>query len=139
VRVVFASTGLMAAATVLFVALPTNSPLWPLGIVFGLGYGGFTSADWALAVDALPSPRAAGKDMGLWGMASTLPGVLAPAIGGLVIFAFGRFGAIALGYRCVFALASFSLLLGAAFVLKIRLGAAPCAEGDDPTRDDEAA
>jgi MFS family permease len=122
VPVVFVSTLFMALTTTTFVLLQGNFPLWPLGILFGLGYGGFTSVDWALAIDALPSLSEAGKDMGLWGMASTLPGVFAPVVGGLVIYLFTQVGATALGYRCVFGVASLCLLLGAVFVLKVRVG-----------------
>jgi Na+/melibiose symporter-like transporter len=121
VPVVFVSTGFMAAAALVFVVAPPGAiPLWPLGILFGLGYGAFTSVDWALALDALPSLSACGKDLGLWSIASTLPGILAPVVGGAVIVAAGALGATDLGYRCVFALATLSLVLGALFVLKVR-------------------
>ncbi|HLZ21852.1 MAG TPA: MFS transporter [Ktedonobacterales bacterium] len=122
VPVVFVSTLFMALTTTTFVLLQGNFPLWPLGILFGLGYGGFTSVDWALAIDALPSLSEAGKDLGLWGMASTLPGVFAPVVGGTVIYLFTQLGQTALGYRCVFGVASLCLLLGAVFVLKVRVG-----------------
>ncbi len=120
VPVVFVATAFMAAAAITFVFAPASMPLWPLGILFGLGYGAYTSVDWALAIDALPSLSAAGKDLGLWSMASTLPGVLAPLVGSLVIFVAAHFGGIALGYRTVFGLAALFLLLGALFVLKVR-------------------
>jgi Na+/melibiose symporter-like transporter len=121
VPVVCVSTGFMAAAALVFVVAPPGGiPLWPLGILFGLGYGAFTSVDWALALDALPSLSACGKDLGLWSIASTLPGILAPVVGGAVIVAAGALGVTDLGYRCVFALATLSLVLGALFVLKVR-------------------
>lgn len=136
VPVVFVSTLFMALATSTFVLLRGNFPLWPLGICFGLGYGGFTSVDWALAIDALPSLSEAGKDLGLWAMASTLPGVFAPVVGGVVIYLFTQLGHTALGYRFVFGIASLCLLLGAVFVLKVRVSAprgAPAEAPADPT------
>ncbi len=120
VPVVFIATGAMALAALAFVVAPGAIPLWPLGILFGLGYGAFTSVDWALALDALPSLSASGKDLGLWSIASTLPGILAPVLGGAVIVCAGALGLTALGYRFVFALATLSLALGALFVLKVR-------------------
>jgi len=120
VPVVFLSTGLMTLAAVVFVVAPENFLLWPLGIIFGLGYGAYTSVDWALGVDALPSLDAAGKDMGIWNIASTLPAILAPLLGSLVIAASDHFGEIALGYRLVFGVAAIFMLLGAAFILKVR-------------------
>ena len=120
VPVVCVSTLLMTLAAAVFVIAPDALPLWPLGIVFGLGYGAYTSVDWALAVDALPALGAAGKDMGLWNIASTLPAVLAPLVGSVVIALADRFALIALGYRLVFALAGIFMLAGAVFVLKVR-------------------
>jgi MFS family permease len=120
VLVVCVSTLFMALAAAVFVVAPDALPLWPLGILFGLGYGAYTSVDWALAVDALPALGTAGKDMGLWNIASTLPAVLAPLVGALVIALADGFGATALGYRLVFALAGIFMLAGALFVLKVR-------------------
>ncbi len=120
VPVVCVATILMAAAALAFVVAPESIPLWPLGILFGLGYGGYTSVDWALAIDALPSLSAAGKDLGLWNIASTLPAVLAPLLGSMVIEVSDTLDATALGYRIVFAIAGLFLLLGAVFVLKVQ-------------------
>jgi MFS family permease len=120
ISLVFLSTLCMAAAALAFVVTSGDLPLWPLGLVFGIGYGAYTSVDWALAVDALPSFSTVGRDMGIWGIASTLPAVLAPLAGSVVIAVTDGLGNIALGYRIVFALAAIFLLLGAAFVLRVR-------------------
>lgn len=120
IRIVAAATGLMTLAALAFVVAP-HIPLWPLGLVFGAGYGAYTSVDWALAVDSLPALGAAGKDLGVWSIASNLPAVLAPLVGSLVIG-----GGTALGisteaaYRSVFALAAGFLMLGALFVFKVQ-------------------
>jgi MFS family permease len=120
VRLVAVSTALMALAALVFVIAPQRVPLWPLGLLFGLGYGAYTSTDWALAVDSLPALSAAAKDMGIWSIASTLPGVLAPLIGGLVIAITASMGETSLGYRAVFALAAFFFVLGAVFVFRVQ-------------------
>ena len=120
VGIVAVATGLMTLAALAFVVAP-HIPLWPLGLVFGAGYGAYTSVDWALAVDSLPALSAAGKDLGVWSIASNLPAVLAPLVGSLVIG-----GGTVLGisteasYRSVFALAAGFLMLGALFVLKVQ-------------------
>jgi MFS family permease len=120
VAIVAVATGLMTIAALAFVIAP-SVPLWPLGLVFGAGYGAYTSVDWALAVDSLPILNAAGKDMGVWSIASNLPAVLAPGLGSLVIGSASALGIkSAFAYRTVFALAAMFLLLGALFVLRVQ-------------------
>lgn len=120
VGIVAVATGLMTVAALAFVIAP-EVPLWPLGLIFGAGYGAYTSVDWALAVDSLPELSAAGKDMGVWSIATNLPAVVAPIIGSVVIGGASALGiATSLAYRSVFALAGVFLLLGAAFILKVR-------------------
>ncbi|MBX5455269.1 MAG: MFS transporter [Thermogemmatispora sp.] len=114
------ATLVMGLPALAFVVAPAALPLWPLGLLFGLGYGAYTSVDWALAIDALPSLEVAAKDLGLWGASSNLPLTLAPLLGSLVISIAASQDQTALGYRLVFALAAFFLLLGAILVLRVR-------------------
>ncbi|HEY7343654.1 MAG TPA: MFS transporter [Ktedonobacterales bacterium] len=118
--IVAVASTFMAAAALIFVVAPGQVPLWPLGLLFGLGYGAYMSVDVALAVDTLPSRHAAGRDLGIWSMASTLPAVIAPVLGSAVIVLASNIGQMAFGYRGVFALATVFLVLGAALVLKVR-------------------
>ena len=118
--IVAVASAFMAAAALVFVLAPATLPLWPLGICFGLGYGAYMSVDVALAVDALPSLHAAGQDLGIWSMASTLPGVVAPVLGSAVILLASGVGQTASGYRGIFALATLFLILGAVLVMKVR-------------------
>ena len=139
VPLAFASTLVMAIAAVMFLLGGGTIPLWWLGATFGLGYGAYWSVDWALAVDSLPVvgadpppaagqsppaqpplPRAAGRDLGLWSLASTLPSMAAPAMGGLIIGAGAALGTIEAGYQAVFVAAAVFFLLGAVAVLGIR-------------------
>ncbi len=118
--IVAVASAFMAAAALIFVVAPGQVPLWPLGLLFGLGYGAYMSVDVALAVDTLPSRQAAGRDLGIWSMASTLPAVIAPVLGSAVIVLASDIGQTAIGYRGVFGLATVFLVLGAALVLKVR-------------------
>jgi Na+/melibiose symporter-like transporter len=120
VPLAFAATLVMALAAVLFLAGGGAIPLWWLGATFGLGYGAYWSVDWALAVDSLPSAGAAGRDLGLWSLASTLPGVAAPALGAALIGAGAALGHTAAGYQAVFVAAGVAFVLGAVAVLGIR-------------------
>lgn len=117
------STLLMATASFAFVIAPGSFPLWILGILFGIGYGAYTSVDWALAIDAMPQLSTVGKDFALWGSSTNLSSILAPAIGSLIIYFVSFYAATALGYRLVFAVATLFLIYGAIFVLKIRVQA----------------
>ncbi len=119
VPIVCAATTCMALAAAVFMIAP-GAPLWPLGLLFGLGYGAYTSVDWALALATLPSLQDSGKDLGLWSLASTIPSILAPIAGGGLIALASNVGQINLGYRGVFALAAIFLVLGAIFVLEVR-------------------
>lgn len=119
VPVVVVSSALMAAAALAFTAAPSAVPLAPLGLVFGVGYGGYVSVDWALAMDTLPSPSSVATDLGLWNIASALPSAAAPLVGGVIVVLAESTSGAAVGYRSVFALAAVSLVLGSAAILKV--------------------
>ncbi|QBD77408.1 MFS transporter [Ktedonosporobacter rubrisoli] len=118
VPLVSTATLCMASAALAFVVFPAGFPLWPPSILFGLGYGAYMSVDWALSIDTLPSSETAGKDLGLWNASATLPTVIAPLLGSLIIILFH--GSTALGYRLIFAAATLFLILAAIGVLFVR-------------------
>lgn len=120
--VVCAATLCMSLTSLAFVVTSSNmiTWLWPLGVLFGLGYGAYTSVDWALSVDALPSLEEAGEDLGLWNATANIPAIIAPLLGSLIINVADRFGQIELGYRLVFLVASLFLIVAAVSVLLVR-------------------
>jgi MFS family permease len=85
-----------------------------------LGYGAFSSVDWALTIDALPSLKEAGKHLGLWNASTTLPAIIAPLLGNFIINITGGQGHIALGYRLIFAGATVFLIIAAIGILFVR-------------------
>jgi MFS family permease len=120
--VVSAATVCMALASLTFVIFPNNllTLLWPLGIVFGLGYGAYSSVGWALSIDVLPSLEKAGKDLGVWNASTTLPAILAPLLGSVIINAVAGTGHILLGYQLVFGAAALFFMLAAIGMLFVK-------------------
>jgi MFS family permease len=120
--VVCIATLFMSMTSIAFVVTPPNliNWLWPLGVLFGLGYGAYTSVDWALSVDALPSLEEAGEGLGMWNATMNLPAIIAPLLGSLIINVADTFGQIELGYRIVFLVASLFLIAAAITILFVR-------------------
>ena len=119
---VYASGGLMAAASLLFIAVgfhPSFGWMLAIGALFGLGYGAYQAVDWALAIDVLPPGESAAKDMGIWHVSLVLPQMLAPALSGALLAAL-KPKSLLLGYAVVFALTAVWFILGTVFVRQIR-------------------
>lgn len=112
----------MAVTAFVFVIAPSSPGFWfwPLGIFFGLGYGAFSSVDWALTIDVLPSLEAAGKHLGLWNASTTLPAIIAPFLGSSMLAITGTSAKLEFGYRLIFACATFFLLVAAIGILFVR-------------------
>ncbi|MFJ2769619.1 MFS transporter [Streptomyces sp. NPDC087300] len=110
--VIWAGT-LMAVATGLLALWQT----WPGAIVaaavLGIGFGVFTSVDFALMTDVLPEALDRGKDLGVINIANSLPQVAAPAIAAPIVTYLG-------GYRVLYLTAAVVGLAGAVLVRRIR-------------------
>ncbi|OLR93981.1 MFS transporter [Actinokineospora bangkokensis] len=113
-RVFVTGSGLvMAAAAALMVAWPT----WPGAViaaaVLGLGFGTYTSVDFALVTQVLPAAADRGKDLGVINVANTLPQVLSPVLAAPIVRHLG-------GYAVLYLVSAGIGLLGAALVYKIK-------------------
>jgi MFS family permease len=104
---------LMAVATGALAGWQT----WPGAIVaaaaLGVGFGVFTSVDFALMTDVLPTALDRGKDLGVINVANALPQVAAPTLAAPIVTYLG-------GYRVLYLVAAVIGLAGAVLVGRIR-------------------
>jgi MFS family permease len=110
---------LMGACSLLFVVMNSLTGVIVAALLFGVGYGTYMSTDYALVVDTLPGKTAA-KDMGIWGLSTTVPQILSASLGlamaSLVIPHLG----VSTGYRMMFAVTFVLFLLGSVLVWRVR-------------------
>jgi len=116
--VILSAMGL-ALVSVAFVATREFSSALIVGSLFGLCYGAYFTADWALALTLLPKGDQAAKYMGIWGIAGTFPQVLAPGIGGVLLDTFNGIRHN-LGYPVVFLTVVIYLMIGTSLLLKVQ-------------------
>ncbi|HEY4024972.1 MAG TPA: MFS transporter [Candidatus Dormibacteraeota bacterium] len=120
-RFVYAAGALQAAVLVLFL-LGSALPLWlvmVLGAFYGIGYGLYSSVDWALGIDTLPDRDRPAKDLGLYHVADALPRVLLPLLVGVGLSAINALSPNA-GYRVLFLFAAVLYGGGSLLVSRIR-------------------
>jgi MFS family permease len=101
----------------ILVQVPVAVPI--CAVFFGIGYGAYTSVDWALACDTLPDDGEYGRDMGIWAVAGILPQVFGIVLGGLTLAFFKSFPNH-LGYTMLFILTLVWFILGTALVTRVR-------------------
>lgn len=119
-RLVYISGAFMAVVGLVFIITQSLPIVLVAGAVFGLGYGAYTSVDWALVADVLPSRRDHARDMGVWNIALSLPQVIAPVIGGPLLDSFTKSGHPVLGFQILFAMSIVYCLIGTVTVRYIR-------------------
>ncbi len=120
-KFVYAAGGLQALVLLLFLAgsaIPLTLVM-VLGAIYGIGYGLYSSVDWALGIDTLPDRERPAKDLGLYHVADSLPRVLLPLLVGAGLDAFNRTAPNS-GYRALFLFAAVLYAGGSFFVSRIR-------------------
>ncbi len=109
----------LAVISIAFVVTPEFKSALVVGALFGLCYGAYFTADWALALALLPRGDQAAKYMGIWGIAGTLPQVVAPGIGGVLLDTFNGIRHN-LGYPVVFVTVVIYLVIGTSLLSKVQ-------------------
>jgi MFS family permease len=123
-RLIHLSGGLMVVPGAFLIMSHNFTLATLLGLAFGLGFGVFASADWALATDVLPSADDYAKDMGIWHIATVLPRVVAVPVAGPILDVFNRLGPAwgypSLGYTVIFSMSMVYVMVGTALVSRIK-------------------
>ncbi|WP_405409940.1 MFS transporter [Streptomyces decoyicus] len=110
---VLGSGVIMTVATGLLAGWQTWAGALCAAALLGVGFGVFTSVDFALMTDVLPAAAHRGKDLGVINIANSLPQVAAPALAAPLVHHLG-------GYRMLYAVAAAVGLVGALLVRRIR-------------------
>ncbi len=118
-RLVYLSGGLMTAVALVFIFFQTFPGSLIAAACYGIGYGAYTSVDWALVTDVLPSADQYGKDMGLWSAMGILPQVFGVIAGAAVLNFFRNFPNH-LGYTILFCLTVLFFLLGTILIRQVK-------------------
>jgi len=113
-RVFVLWSGVIMGAAAMTLAL---WPVWPVALVaaavLGIGFGAYTSVDFALLTQVLPAAVDRGKDLGVLNIASALPQVLAPVVAAPIVVSLG-------GYSTLYGASAVVGLVGAVLVYRIR-------------------
>ena len=112
----FAGTSMTIIALLLLV-VPNFTLALVLAVIFGLGFGAFTSVDWALGADAMPSKSSYARDMGIWHVAFVAPQFINLPMGALLDWG-NKMGGNT-GYLLVFGSAAVFFLLGVILVRNV--------------------
>ncbi|WP_309572270.1 MFS transporter [Deinococcus sp.] len=115
--VIYVAGTTMAVTALLFLIAPSFLAAVGLAVVFGLGYGAFTSVDWALGSDAMPSSANFARDMGIWHVAFVAPQFIGGPQGALLDWGNAQGGN--LGYTLVFGIAAVFFALGVILVRNV--------------------
>ena len=115
--VIYVAGGLMAAVALMLLFAPNFPVALALALVFGLGFGAFTSVDWALGSDAMPSESSYARDMGIWHVAFVAPQFVGAPQGRLLDW--GNAQSPNLGYTLVFGIAAVFFVLGVILVRNV--------------------
>lgn len=118
-KLIYISGGLVALAAI-FLAFATDIKMVIVcGVILGIGFGAFSTVDWALVCNHIPGSRA-GKYMGLWNLTFTIPQILAPLIAGYPTDLINKKMGSGMGYRVVMILVVIYLIFGIIAIKPVR-------------------
>jgi MFS family permease len=116
---VYLSGIMMSIVCALFIFWQTPTGALVAAVFFGIGYGAYTSVDWALVTDVLPSRAEAGKFLGLWSAMGILPQVIGTGVSGVLLQGL-RGMPSHLGYTALFLVAIVYFGLGTLAISRVK-------------------
>ena len=116
---VYLSGAMMTIVCMIFIFFQNFEASLVAAAFFGLGYGAYTSVDWALATDVLPPTDEAGKNMGIWSAAGIIPQVIGVVLGGSLIYVL-QSAPNHLGYTALFGVTTVFFLLGTVLIRQVK-------------------
>lgn len=116
---VYISGAVMTVVCLLFIFFQSQYGALISAACFGIGYGAYTSVDWALTTDVLPPTDEAGKFMGIWSAMGILPQVIGITIGGVLLQLMHNLPNH-LGYTALFAITILYFGFGTVVIKQVR-------------------
>ena len=122
-------SGLVGACAALMLAVGQTWTTAVIGaVLMGVGYGIYTSVDFALITQVLPGAEDRAKDLGVINIANALPQVVSPFIAAAMLIVVEALGGVtetdgerfSVGYFVVYLGAFVAAVLGSVFVTRIR-------------------
>jgi len=111
---------LVFAIGLIVVTFATSYPMFLVAMgIIGLGQGVYMAVDLALVSEILPDRHNIAKDMGIMGLASTMPQSIVPAVAPLLL-AIGASATHPQNFAALFLSGAIAGLVGAALILPIR-------------------
>ncbi len=108
------------AVGLIIASLATSFPLFLLAMaVMGIGQGVYFAVDLALVSQILPDPKNPAKDMGIIGLASSLPSSVVPAIAPALLL-IGATAANPQNFPALFLTGAIAAAIGALLIIPIR-------------------
>lgn len=133
---------IQVAGVIMFCAMfplsqaPAYAIILGIALIFGVGYGAYSSADWALAADVLPDQQDVAKDMGIWQSSIALPQVFQGFFGAQV----DRMNLAQpnSGYTTIFIISAFLFLAGSLLVSFVKTSRPGVASTPRPAEESSA-
>jgi len=116
---VYISGAMMTVVCLIFILFQSQYGALVSAAFFGIGFGAYTSVDWALTADALPPTDEAGKFLGIWSAMGILPQVIGITIGGVILQLLRGFPNH-IGYTTLFAVTIIYFGLGTLVIRQVK-------------------